>query len=371
MAGSIQKINNDTYRFHFMFKGSRFTETIKLDNVSKNYKNDANLQIALANFIDRVKKGNFHNTNYTFTEYTQIWLDNVAKPNFTPMVVNRYISYLNNRILPYLGSYQISEITPLILNSYFNELKQSETMYKTRENKKISKGTVIKIRKIISSILSNACEMEVIDNNPCAKVKIRYDDMEEKEAINYYNKETYLKVLELLKDETLEHRCIIELALKTGFRRSEMFGLTWDDIDFEKKTITINKSRHYLKGKGMYTSKPKTKSSNRTIVIPNSLIKTLEIYKEVYKNNNYIFEELSIDGITSWFKNWQAKNEIPIIRFHDLRHTHATLLLLQGVDLKTIQHRLGHSDISMTMNTYTHVLEELDKTASEKLEEIL
>lgn len=371
MAGSIEKKGDNTYRLRFMFNGSRFSETIKLDNVSKNYKNDANLQIALADFINRVKKGNFQNTDYTFTEYTQIWLDNVAKPNFSPMVVNRYISYLNNRILPYLGSYKINEITPLVLTSFFNDLKQSETMYKNRENKRISKGTVIKIRKIISSILQNACEMEVINNNPCNKVKIRYDDMEEKEAINYYDKETYLKVLELLKEETLEHRCIIELALKTGFRRSEIFGLTWNDIDFEKKTISINKGRHFLSGKGMYTSKPKTKASNRTIIIPNSLISTLKKYKIVYEDNEYLFEGLSMDGITAWFKKWQIKNNIPVIKFHDLRHTHATLLLLQGVDLKTIQNRLGHSDISMTMNTYTHVLEELYKTASDKLDEIL
>ena len=80
---------------------------------------------------------------------------------------------------------------------------------------------------------------------------------------------------------------------------------------------------------------------------------------------------MSIDGVPAWFSKWQIKNNIQRIKFHDLRHTHATLLLLQGIDLKTIQHRLGHSDISMTMNTYTHVLDELHRTASTKLDEIL
>ena len=84
----------------------------------------------------------------------------------------------------------------------------------------------------------------------------------------------------------------------------------------------------------------------------------------------YIFDYLSIDGICSWFSNWQEKNKIKKIRFHDIRHTHATLLLYKGVDVKTISERLGHADIQTTLNIYADVLKELDIKAANKLDEI-
>jgi len=371
MAGTIEKLKSDNYRLRYMFRGNRYSETIKIENVRN--KNDKRLQLALADFVERVEKGNYANTKYTFTEFTKLWLDNKARIECTPTVINKYLSYLNNRFLPYIGSYKINEINSIMLTSYFNELKNSKTMYSDRkENKTISKSTVDKIHRIVNAIFQYAYELEVIEKNPCSRLKIKFEnDISNEEQIHYYDKATYLKVLELLKNESLEHRTIIETALKTGLRRSELWGLTWNDLDFDKKTLTVNKSRHKLAHGDMYTKSTKTKTSKRTIVIPDSLIELLKLYKDKYYNNEYIFENMSIDGVPAWFSKWQVKNNIPRIKFHDLRHTHATLLLLQGIDLKTIQHRLGHSDISMTMNTYTHVLDELDRTASTKLDEIL
>lgn len=372
MAGSIQKINNETYRLHYMFKGNRYSETVKVSVTRKDFKKDSKLQILLADFIERVQKSNFVRDDYTFTEYAQIWLDNVVKPNYRANVVRSYINALNNRILPYLGFYKLNDINVLVLNNFFTEQQNSFTMFSDRENRPLGKATLFKLRGIIKTILQNAYEAELIPSNPCNKVRLHFNNNEiEKNSMQCYDKETYLKVLELLKYESIEHRCIIELALKTGFRRSEMFGLTWDDIDLRKKTISINRGRHRVKGQGMVVTKTKTKYSIRTISIPKSLATTLRQYKQKYKNNTFVFENLSIDGITAWFRTWQKKNNIPVIRFHDLRHTHATLLLSQGVDLKTISSRLGHSNISTTMNIYTHVLKELDKNASKKLDDIV
>lgn len=110
----------------------------------------------------------------------------------------------------------------------------------------------------------------------------------------------------------------------------------------------------------------KTTSSIRTISIPNSLVELLRKYKtdtEFVLNDDY-------DNLTAWWRNWTKRNGLPHIKFHDLRHTHATLLLCEGVDIKTIQKRLGHSDIKTTLNTYAHVLEELDEKASNVFDEI-
>ena len=155
-------------------------------------------------------------------------------------------------------------------------------------------------------------------------------------------------------------------------RRSELFGLTREDLSIKDLTFDVNKSRHYLKGKGKYTKYPKNDSSIRIKSFPKSLLKYLKLYYELLDNLNYteeyIFEYLSIDGSGSWIDEWQDRNNIKNIKFHDLRHTHATILLYLGVDIKTISERLGHADIQTTLNIYADVLKELDIKSVEKID---
>lgn len=366
MAGSYRKRGN-SYSLEFMYKGQRYYDTVPVSEVKK----EKDVELLLAQFVINVKKGNYADTNYTFYEFAQIWLRDVVKPNCSPITFKKYLNNLNNRILPFLGNYKLKDINTMILTNFFSNLKQEKTLYKNRENKPLSKGTILKFYKIVNAILEKAYEFDLILSNPCKKVKLKLDNLEseinKKDVIHYYDRETYNKVLTLLKEELPIRRLIIEMALKTGLRRSELFGLTWNDIDFKKKTLSVNKTRQLI-NKKMTIFPTKNTSSARTISLPQSLISLLK--KEKKNNNEFIFEELSIDGITSWFKKWQTEKGIQRIRFHDLRHTHATLLLLQGVDIKTISKRLGHSNIGTTMNTYTHVLEELDVNASKLIDKL-
>ena len=112
----------------------------------------------------------------------------------------------------------------------------------------------------------------------------------------------------------------------------------------------------------MITKTTKSPKSHRTIIVAQSLIDLLSEYQKEC-TTEYLFENISIDGICSWFKAFQKRNNIEVIRFHDLRHTHASLLLAEGIDLKTISDRLGHSTIKQTMDIYTHVSKELDEKA--------
>lgn len=365
MAGYLRQRGN-SWRMEYMCKGNKYSKTIPMMS-----KKEAEKE--LAKFIAEIDKGNFVNNNYTFYEFSQVWLLEVVKPNSSPITLKRYIQFLNNRILPALGSYKLKEINVIILTSFFNELKTQKTMFKYRENKPLSKGTIEKARTIINAILQKAYEFELISNNPCRKVRLQLDNIEseinKKEKIHFYDKTTYKKVLKLLEKETLFHRVIIELALKTGFRRSEIWGLTWNDIDFKNKKISVNKTRHYLKGIGLIEKGTKTKKSKRTITVAQSLIDLLEIYKTEC-DTEYLTGNNSIDGICSWFHNFQVKNDIPLIRFHDLRHTHASLLLAEGIDLKTISERLGHSTIRQTMDIYTHVSTELESKAGTIFDEL-
>lgn len=368
MAGSYRKRGN-SYYLEFMYKGTRYYDTVPVSEVKK----EKDIELILAQFVINVKKGNYADTNYTFYEFAQIWLKDVVTPNSSPITVKRYIGILNNRIFPYIGHYKLTDINVLILTSFFNELKQQKTIFKHRENKPLSKGSILKFYEIVNAILQKAYEFDLILSNPCKKVKLKLDNLEseinKKEDIHYYDRNTYNKVLELLQHEPFYKRLVIETALKTGLRRSELFGLTWEDIDFKNKTLSVNKTRQLI-NKEMTILTTKNKSSNRTISIPDSLVQLLSEAKKNNKEFTFIFEQVNIDSICTWFRKWQTEKGIQRIRFHDLRHTHATLLLLQGVDIKTISKRLGHSNIGTTMNTYTHVLEELDIKASQLIDEL-
>lgn len=392
--GSYEMYNNGKARLYYMNNKIAYRQTVEAEDEEQ-----AEKQLAL--FIDKIKKGTFVSTNYTFSEFAQIWLDNKIRPNCGERCVKKYIGFLNNRILPVIGNYKIKELNKQTIELFLNKLKTSKTNYKNRkENKTLAPATIIKIKNIIHSCLEYAVEIELLHKNVCDKIKITYTNTTDektikklvkskKEKINYYRLDEYKRVIDLLEIEFMEYynnndihnvarRLIVLLALKTGMRRSELFGLArndeYNDLDVENLIFKVNKSRHYLSSVGKYTKYPKTSSSIREKSLPKSLVKYITLYYELLDTNSYtdmyIFDHLSIDGFCSWFSYWQEKNHINRIRFHDLRHTHATMLLYSGVDVKTISERLGHADINTTLNVYADVLKELDSKASDLIDNI-
>jgi len=365
MSGSLRKKGNK-YEFSYMYKGQRYFGGIRVDEV----KSQKEAKEKLQEFCNEVRKGLFINTNFTFLEFANIWLKQNIEPNYTNRTLMCYIRSLNNRILPELGNYKLTEISPIVINDFIIKLKSTNTIYKDRENKKLSNGTIKKLYSIVRAIMNYAFKMDLIQFNPCSKVQLVLPKtIEKKEEIHFYNNDQYHLLLELLENEDIHKRTIIQTAVKTGLRRSELFGLTWKDIDFKTNQLSVNKTRQIVKGE-MQVLPCKTPSSIRTISIPNSLSLILQNYKQHTKGNEFVFQDINIDSITTWFRYWQEPHGLPRIKFHDLRHTHATLLLYAGVDIKTISERLGHSNIGMTMNTYTHVLKELDIRASDLMDAI-
>lgn len=394
--GSYELYGNGKARLYYMLNKVPYRTTVDA-------KDDKEAEKKLALFVDQVKKGNFINTNYTFAEFAQIWLDNKVRPNASERCVKKYLGALNNRILPYIGHIKLKDLTKQKLENYFNTIKNSKTNYeKRKENNLVKPDTVKKWKSIIHACLEYAVDCELINKNPCNKIKLTFtnttdeDRIKElvkskKEKINYYNYEEFKKVCSLLEKEFMAYyyndsisdekrlrevgrRFIILLDLKTGMRRSELFGLMRDDLSVEEATFEVNKSRHYLSGVGKYTKYPKNDSSIRTKSLPKSILSYLKLYYELLDRLNYkepyIFDYLSIDGICSWFDKWQDKNNIRNIRIHDIRHTHPTLLLFLGVDIKTISERLGHADIQTTLNIYADVLKELDEQSAEKIDNL-
>ena len=360
---SIRKNGKNSYRFECMINRKRFGKTFRFYTET-----ETEIQKKYLEWKIMCEKGSFVNSNYTFEEFANMWITEYVEPNYSYYVTKTYKNNLRNWVIPELGKYRLQDITPLILDRFINMLKRSSTKYEHRQNKPLSNGTIQKIYENVRTLITLAYKKGIINSNPCDRVSLDLKRPVE-EQLHYWEVDDYKRALELLeKTEDSLRGFVVEFALKTGLRRSEIFGITWDDIDFENKTISINKSRQRVNG-AMTICPCKTASSVRVISIPQSIVDKLKELKCTSKST-FVFEKINYDSVTHWYRKWVKKNGLPYIKFHDLRHTHASLLLYKGIDLKTISKRLGHSNIGTTMNIYTHVMRELDTKASEAIEAI-
>ena len=193
------------------------------------------------------------------------------------------------------------------------------------------------------------------------------------------------------KEIPLQFKALFHLAIFGGFRRGELVALTWDDIDFQNHTVTINKASARTKD-GIITKAPKTFSSNRTVTLPPGTMGILQKHQAeqqeyrqslgtYWKGSNYLFiqddgRQMDISTPNKVFQkvirryNETHGDKLPEITLHGLRHTSATLLIAQNVDVKTVSNRLGHSEASTTMDIYAHALKKQDKLAAESLGEL-
>lgn len=359
---SIVSQTKTSIRFQHMINGKRYSKTIKTLGLTK-----AEINKAHADWIVEIDSGRVVQKSYTVKDYSAKWLKIYVEPTCRPHVIKNYKLQLKNHILPKFGNYYLEQITPMMINNYILELKSTKSMQTPTKN--LSVGSIKKIYAVFKCLMRTAYANDLIPSDPFSKVKLNFSDMEKQEKLHVWEQNEYKQVLSLLHNEESDNKYLVEFALKTGLRLSEMFGLDWEDVDLENGTINITKSRQKENGV-MHVLPCKTGSSRRKISIPQSVEILLKDYKETHPNNQYVFSNLDPDNSTAWFRGFVKRNGLHKIRFHDLRHTHASLLLYQGIDIKTISERLGHSNIGITMNVYTHVLDELDKKASLAIDEI-
>jgi integrase len=170
---------------------------------------------------------------------------------------------------------------------------------------------------------------------------------------------------------------LFALAVSTGMREGELLGLMWEDIDFFSGTIHVQRSLQYLQGKGLVLTEPKTEKSKRSIVVPGFILDALREQKEkTGENTGLVFHTrknapVYITVFTRHFKRILKDNGLPLIRFHDLRHTAATLLLSKGVHPKVVQEMLGHARTEYTLDIYSHVMPDIQREAAETMNDML
>ncbi|MCD8501373.1 MAG: site-specific integrase [Bacillaceae bacterium] len=204
----------------------------------------------------------------------------------------------------------------------------------------------------------------------------------QKKEMKTWNEEEVRQFLDVA--ESSRYYIVYLLAVTTGMRRGEILGLRWQDIDFKLKTLSIKQT---LSNRGDEFQETKTSSGNRSVSLPTVTIEQLKKHKKMIAQekllagNCYVNLDLVVctslgnklhpRNLLREFKRLTDLAEVAPIRFHDLRHTHATLMLKQGVHPKIVSERLGHSNIKITLDTYTHVLPGLQQAAAEKFGEVL
>jgi len=290
------------------------------------------------------------------------------KMNLSITTYNCYMRICKKYIIPLLGDIKLCDIKPIHIQNYVDDLLDLLT------------PQTIKVHlNILNLALKRAYRLKLIKENVVQFVEVPKNKKYKNEI---YNAEDMKKLLEKSRETSLELPIILASGL--GLRISEILGLTWNNIDFNDFTITIDKITVRDKGQ-VILKEPKTESSIRTISAPKEIILMLKQLKKdrlaaklrgEKSHRELIFYDKNLnpiaqDVLSKKFRYFLQENNLKHIRFHDLRHSHVTMLIDAKVPIKVISERVGHSNVNTTLNIYSHALREMDQEASDKISDTL
>ena len=392
MAGSIEKRGKNSYRltvsegFELNGKPMIHRKTV--------HGNKKDAEVELAKFVTEVQNGLIiDGKSLKFSEFTEIWKRDYGSKELAPSTYKRYCRMLETRLLPYFGHFYINKIKPTDIMKFYDLLEKDTQLVRKKGNngsktkKPLSGKTILEHHRLLRAMLHKAVYWQLIVANPAERVQPPKARKPKRKSYDDEQTKILLENLELLPSEDTKYKVAIILTVFTGVRLGELMGLEWTDVDFKNGIISINRSSQYLSDMGVFTKVPKTESSIREIAIPEFIISLLEEYKLWYEEQKSIYGELwmnsdrlfvQADGkpmhpstISKWFVKYVGQIGLPVINFHGLRHTNASLLVAQNIDIAVISARLGHAQISTTLDFYVHPLLSHNRKAGYALENLL
>lgn len=314
----------------------------------------------------------------TLSELLNDWKTTVKKYELKPSSYDRLEKTIDNNIYPYIGFLQIASLTPQDIQSFINTLTDKGYSY----------STIKKAYNALNSALKFALERDYIRKNPCIGIKLPKQIQRAKSDIEFFSDEEVKKIVNaaISRYKTgryrYKHGYAIIILLNTGMRVGELLALKWDNVDFENRQIYVTETRGQIIDRSdseqkyiMADRSTKTQSSCRYIPMNAKTEEALNYFKSLGYNNPYVMAN-SNNNVISYRNLFRvlsiilAEKNINHGSPHTLRHTFATRLFRNGVDIKVISELLGHSDISITYNIYTHVIQEQKKKAVDILNNI-
>ncbi|MGO9602508.1 MAG: tyrosine-type recombinase/integrase [Candidatus Binataceae bacterium] len=303
----------------------------------------------------------------TVKDFLELWLTNSAKGSTRPRTFERYGQLVHLHIIPTLGTRRLEKLTVLDVQHLLND--------------KLSQGlapkTVRHIRGVLATALGRALKWGLVHRNAAALTEAPRAVRSE---IRVFSSDEARRFVDVVKGERLE--ALYLLAVTLGVRRGEVLGLKWQDVDFEAATIDVRASLQRVNG-NLELSEPKTKRSRRQLPLLDFVARTLRTHKahqseerlaagSNWQDMGFVFATrvgTPVDpaNLLHDFKRMLRKGELPDIRFHDLRHSAASRLVALNVHPRVVMELLGHSQISLTMDTYSHVVPDLLREAVGKL----
>ena len=317
-------------------------------------------------------------TGYTVTPASMklsVWMDTWLTqycPNIEATTRDGYKDKIKNQINPYLGNTQLKALNPVTIQTWVNKL---------HKEKGLAPKTIRNAFNILNPALQKAVVTKLIPSNPCTGVVLPKGQK--------YNATIYStqEIKDLLKiAEKTDMYLPLLLVCYVGFRRGELLALKWDHIDFDKGIIHIQDNTVIAEGK-VSTKAPKSAAGTRSLTVGSNIMSALKAARAQYNSNKLAkgadFTDSGLvvcqpdgkpfrpESMTQKWERFVKTHGLKPIRFHDLRHSCATMMIEAGIDPKTVQTRIGHADISTTMNIYTHCTKSMDQSAAKAIDKIL
>lgn len=303
-----------------------------------------------------------------FETFAEQWFEEYAKVNLRPTSYAR-MKQLTKRVYPAIGHKRLDKITARDIQKFITDMLTNGR--NLNNGKPLSRKTAVHHLSFISDVFSYAVRMGMLCDNPCRRVFVPKQEQEEKQI---YTIEQVKILYENLKSEPMKYQVYLLLSIYSGYRRSEMLGLEWKDIDFEHDLIHVRRTSQYTSEKGIYTDTTKTRKSKRVSKMPASIMNLLRQFKAdqneearrlgtKWEDYDRLFTKwngapMNPQTPFEWLKGYCERIGIPFRNIHSLRHLHASLLIFEGVDVVAVSEDVGHSVVGTTLNLYSHMFQE-------------
>ena len=318
--------------------------------------------------LDAAKAG-----RYTIDQWMEVWFEHYAKVKVRPSSHQTYRGYIDNHIKPNIGKIPLEKLTSLELQKFYKKLLEKgrvDRLESRHQAKGLSPKTVRNIHQIISSAMNLAREQKLIAGNPaegCALPRMEHREMK---TLPVEQLQSFLREA---KESGVFEFYYLELA--TGLRRGELLGLKWEDVDLERGDLRVRRQIARINGE-VVEAPLKTKNAYRTLPLAEDTIGVLEAQRKKTGSSQWVFPSttggpISPDSVLHMLHRVLKRAGLPRVRFHDLRHTFATLALQNGVDVKTVSGMLGHFSVGFTLHTYAPVTTAAQKEAARTMEKVL